>query len=207
MNYSEIKTLAYAYADRSDTESLDRYDDFLRITESNLNRKLKTLDSNTSQTTAVAAATSEVTLPADFGGVRRLYHVDTNDVKHNFKLAPPHMVDQEFRIKQYRPAPTDYFYAVGDGVLSLSHEFEDGDLILEYYRKVPPLTSVATTNWMSDDFPDAYVFGVRAEIGALVKNMQSAGEWEGRMEKVISEMVADDKERRWSGEPMRMRTE
>jgi hypothetical protein len=41
MNYNSLKTLAYAYADRQDQEALDRYDDFLRITETRIDKTLK----------------------------------------------------------------------------------------------------------------------------------------------------------------------
>lgn len=207
MNYTEIKTLAYAYADRQDTDSLDRYDDFLRITESKLNRKLKTLDNGTAQVTAPAVPTSSVPLPDAFGGIRRIVYTDANGKDHNFKQAPEHMVDEEFRIKEYRDLPTDLFYAVTPSTIEFSHEFSDGSIAVYYYRRVVPLTSLAPNNWVSDDFPDAYAFSVRAEIGAFVKNMQSAADWEARFEKIVEEMVADDKDRRWSGEPLQMRTQ
>ena len=207
MNYTEIKTLAYAYADREDTDSLDRYDDFLRIAESNINRKLKTLDSATQDVTAIVAPLAFISKPADFGGVRRIIYVDANSVKHTMKYVPEHVREDEFKIEAYRSLPSDIYYAQGTEDITFSHTFEDGEIRMSYYRKVPQLTSGSPTNWVGDDFPDAYVFGVRAEIAAFVKNMQSAADWEARMEKVISEIVAEDSERRWSGEPMQMRTQ
>ena len=79
--------------------------------------------------------------------------------------------------------------------------------MLDYYRKVPDLKSGAPNNWVSDDYPDLYIFGVRMEIAAFVKNMESQVLWEGRFDKIIAEMVEEDDDIRWSGEPMQMRTQ
>lgn len=209
MNYTEVKTSAYEYADRSnDVDAVARYDDFLRFVESYMNRKFKTLDTATTDSTPLVSTISQIITPADFGGVRHIVYTDASGEEHTMKMSTPQKVMDMRNVTEQPTLPTDIYYSVGNGTINFSRDFEaaTGSIDLHYYRKVSELNSVDTTNWVSTGFPDAYVFGVISEISAFVKDGDSASAWLGRLDKVIEEIIQEDTDRRWGGEPLQMRT-
>lgn len=210
MNYTEIKTLAYAYADRDDAETQARYDDFLKLVESKVNRAMKVREASDSKTYdfSLLASSNELDLPVDYGGMRNIFYFDGQEIP--MKLASPSRVSTSRKESENFTMPFDILYYIEGEKINCSYELGQGgteSVIMSYYKKAPPLTSGAANNWLSDDYPDVYTFGVRAEIAAFVKNMKSAAEWEARMEKAIGEIVTADVDERWGGDVLQMRTE
>jgi hypothetical protein len=59
---------------------------------------------------------------------------------------------------------------------------------LTYTVKVPALTSTANNNWMMTKHPDAYLYGVLAEMSALIKDAESAKAYWTLMYQVMDEI-------------------
>ena len=76
---------------------------------------------------------------------------------------------------------------------------------IAYYRKLPALTSTDSHNWISDDNPDVYVFGLMVEISSFVKDAEAARLWDSRFITSVKEVSMDDAVDRWSGTPLSMR--
>ena len=196
MNYTEITGLALEYADRQDAEVVNNMDNFLKVVESKVNRKLKDMEAETTIAIPCVSGTFLYDLPTDYAGMRDL----ENENGETFHLRTPEQIDSLSDMSS-----ADRFYSVVGGKLQIYKSFT-GDLTMTYFPKVPALTSTETTNWLSDYAPDAYIFGLLVEINAFVKDKETAASWDGRFMTVLNEINIDSAFKRWSGPPMQMRT-
>ena len=71
---------------------------------------------------------------------------------------------------------------------------------LVYYLKVPALTGSAPTNWLMTNHPDAYLYGVLAELSAHTKDQAGAQSWLQAMYGVIDEIKVASNRDKYSGD-------
>jgi len=206
MNYTEIQALAYGYLDRTDVETTARYDDFLRIVEAKVNRVLKTLKMTSRVTITTDINTDYYGLPDDFEGIR---DIQINGGKDNNKVVtveyrtPPQI--NELSNITYPGAGIYYSLIVNQ--LQIAPPQDAKVLELVYYKKVPPLSLTTLTNWLGDDNPDCYVFGLCTEIAAFTKDGEAAQIWDSRFKEALSEIENNDQDVRWgSGSALVIRT-
>ena len=212
MNYTGITDTAYALADRGDADTLAQKDNFLRLVESKINHKLQVMEKEAPLSIAVIAGTKNYPLPADYGSLRSIEWV-SGDRHVPMSLITPELHDDI--IDQPTLAVTTNLYShpfIGyvikeDRRIYVTQDLQQGDIKGTYLQRVPELTSGAPNNWVSDDFPDAYIFGMVAEIKAFSKNNEGFVLWDGRFKEALSDIEDDDAHQKWSGTPMRMRTE
>jgi hypothetical protein len=194
MNYSEITALALSYADRSDTTVSDRMDDFLKIVEARINRKLKTDDMTLRHTITITSAV-RYTLPTDFAGARDVQYVNGSARTTMVYATPEFMTgisDESDLNKKY--------YTIINGEIEINQGLTVGeDIEIVYYQRVPALTSLATTNWVSNYNPDCYTFGLMVEIMAFLKDAVAKELWDVRFKESLEDMKQVDLENRWSG--------
>ncbi len=198
MNYSEIQSLAYGYLDRADVEATVRYDDFLRIVEGKINRVLKTLKMTSRVTITTDINEEYYGLPEDFEGIR---DIQINGVEDNSRV-----VTVEYRTpsQMNELANNTYpgrgiYYSLIANQLQIAPPQDNKVLELVYYKKVPALSSLTLTNWLGDDNPDCYVFGVCTEIAAFTKDGEAAKIWDSRFKEALSEIKNNDQDVRWGG--------
>lgn len=59
-----------------------------------------------------------------------------------------------------------------------------------YYQKIPTITGANTdSNWLLLTYPDAYEFGVIAELFALGRNLEGAQLWKARRDETLAEII------------------
>ena len=201
MNYSDIKDLALSYSDREDAEVSNRIDNFLRIVEARINRFLQ-VRKMASRVVLVTDENQEYYgLPNDFNGLRDIEIRASLDstTRTTLKYLNP---------EQLNAVNEDYdgiYYAIIGDQLLIRPAQENKILELIYYQKVPALSSTDTTNWLSDDYPDAYVFGILVEISAFVKDVEATQMWEQRFSAALGAIENTDSRNRWSGVSLEMR--
>jgi hypothetical protein len=208
MNYTEIKDLALGYADRTDPATVNQIENFLKIIESRVNKKLKTqkMGSVTSQPCVVDQII--YSLPTDFAGLRDVKIVD-GDSKKTLSLATPEhltlLQDDPNSIIVDPSLDNGYYAIIADKINIYPTQKDTASLDLVYYKKVPSLNSVDTTNWLAENHPDCYVFGLVVEISAFVKDSVAKDLWEARFKESMLDLHLDDSRSRWSGPPMQVR--
>ena len=206
MDYDKIKTVAYAYADRSDVATTDRYDDFLRIVEAKVNRVLKTLKMTNRATLPTQEGKNYYGLPSDFEGIRDLQINDPEGESAvvTLQYLTPEQLNEEAN-SIYKSDQT--YYSIITDQLHIYPARQDSIIEMVYYKKVPQINDTTTTNWLSDENPDVYVFGVLVEIFAFVKDPESSMLWSSRYEQALGEIKNNDLDIRWNnGTPLRIRT-
>lgn len=206
MNYTEIVDLALSFADREDTEVTSRIDQFLLMVESRINRKLKVSDMSTRSVvdlTTTAPDQEYFQLPDDFGGLRDIEVNSASGGKRRTLayLNPEQMNNRASAAQEGRNGPKIYYTIVARQIQIYPPQ-QDGFLEIVYYQRIMPLTPTDPNNWISDETPDAYIFGLLTEISSYTKDADAFAIWKGRFDEALDELSLDDSEMRWSGSPL-----
>lgn len=202
MTYTEIIALAKSYADRFDTEVADNMDGFMRIVESRINRYLKTQKMSARLAITVVTDQELYDLPADFDGLRSIEVTATSGDSVTPKFFTPEQINNRVESTNNGIA-----YSIIANQLQIQPAQSDATIELVYYQTLLPLTSTVATNWLGDDYPDCYVFGLLVEINSFVKDPITATAWDARFKESREEIDLNDQLSRWSGTPLQIKAE
>lgn len=203
MNYYDIKDMALSYADREDAEITSRIDNFLKIVEVRMNKELEMREMSARLRLRTSVAFEYYGLPADFRGIRNIKVRDS----------PTSTAEATLRYKnpeQMNAVSTNddgIYYNIEGDQLRIKPKQDDKILEISYYQKVPALTSAtaSNTNWVSDSYPDCYIFGLLVEIHSFTKDKESAAMWDQRFKDSMNGMTSLDWATRWGGTPLEVR--
>lgn len=205
MNYSEIIDMALSYADREDDEVISRMDKFLLITEASINKKLKVADMSARATIDLTTADTDqeiFAMPTDFGGLRSIKIVGAE--QRTLTYVNPEQLSNRKSAGSNGLYYERIYYNIVAKELHLYPPQNIGSLEITYYQKVDPLTSSNPNNWISDDNPECYIFGLLTEITAFAKDVDAFKIWKARFLECIVDIKLDDAETRWSGTALQM---
>lgn len=203
MNYDQIINLALSYADRTDSDIVNRMGDFVSIVESRINRAIRVNQMATRSLVIMGDGQEYFGLPEGFAGIRDI-EVRDNDAKSGVTaqyLNPEQMNNINLTDNN------SIFYTIIANQLQLYPVQTDKILEIVYYKRLEGINETSDTNWLSDRYPDCYVFGLIVEIEAFVKNAAGADLWNQRFEGAIAEISHEDQIDRWSGTPLTIKAE
>jgi len=186
LNYTEIVDAAIAYSMRTDPETRDMMPIFLKIVESRLNRSLHVGKMHHRAVINVQENQTYYGLPADFLAIRDIQIKDGATLHY---VAPDAM----------NAAEKDDIYTLIADQLQI-HPARQGDVIeMVYSKKLTELSDRDVTNWVSELYPDLYIFGLLVEINAFAKDGPSGEIWNSRFNSAIGSVQLNDDMNRWSG--------
>lgn len=199
MNRSEIVTAAQSYTDRYDEELVGAIPAFLSVVESKVNTSLKTGAQSVRAQIPVVADQEYYALPCDFGGFRDIELVRGGVGSNGFGGNTLTYASPEFMNGAKVQNGLRGYYTIVANQLQIKPAV-DGDLIeIVYYQKVSSLKNDTDSNWLSEDHPDAYIFGVCTEIAAFAKDDAGYVGYDMRFKESINNIIVDDQATRWSG--------
>lgn len=180
-SYSELNTEVALWMGRSDLTS--RIPVGIRLCEAKINRKLRTLDMETKN--AAFSITGEfVPVPIDFGTVKTFYITSTSA-----RSALEFMGDDQMTNLFTSGTGQPKYYNISGGNFRFA-KIPDTTYTatLLYTVKVPNLTSTASSNWLLEKHPDAYLYGTLAEMCALAKDGDASKAYRDAMYAVLEEI-------------------
>lgn len=206
MNYSDVVALALSYADRQDDEVVDRIDNFLLVVESRINRKLKTKDMTVRSRVTLTEGEEYYALPDDFAGTKDAEYLASGD--SSVRLTAQYVSPEQMNNYSTKLSAGDYTYSKVYYTI-VANQFQilpakAGLFEIVYYQKLPNLKTV-TTNWLSEAFPDCYLFGLMVEINAFIKDAQASALWEDRFAMALEEIETDDNRQKSGGTALQTR--
>jgi len=198
MNYTEVTDLALGYSDRADnTEVVAKIDLFLRVVEARINRRLETLKMSALSTTPIVTAQEFYALPTDFLSMRSIDLVSTTTASSRVTL--DYINPEQMANAINNSSAGDFYTIISDTIQIYQVPDNTHKLSINYYKRLPALTSIATTNWLADSSPDCYVFGLLVEINAFVKDAEAKAIWDERFMQSIEEIITQNSKSTWSG--------
>jgi len=213
MNYKQVKEAAQSYVDRYDQELVGAIPGFTKVVESKINTALKTGEQSVRAQIWLERDKEYYGLPSDWGGFRDVELVErgSNSIKQGTGYHPiggmtliyvnPEQMNGTSRRERQR------YYTVIANQIQVAPPTDNQILEVVYYQTVPPLTADSDSNWLSDKHPDAYIFGLCAEICAFAKDAVGYELYQGRFIDSLMGIAQDDQVTRWSGPSLRTYTD
>lgn len=128
----------------------------------------------------VAAIPDAITLAE--GRLSRLLRVWEMECRTTTPLTPTNVAKEELG---YYALPDDW-----GGHRSVTRTSES--LLILYWRRLPALSDVNTSNWLLLKHPGAYLYGSVMELSKFAKSQEEAATWEAKFNAVISEIAESD---------------
>lgn len=195
--YNDLQSAVASWLARTDLTSV--IPDFITLAEARINRALRVREMITEATGSVSAATLSV--PSDFVETFTL----TLDTEDDRPLEYRPAEDSQLRVAGTISGQPIWFTVIGSNFHFYPTPDGTYSYTLEYYAKVPALSSTLTTNWLLTKAPDLYLFGSLAEASAYLHEEEREAYWSAKFNAVKAALNgAENRTKRTSG-PIRMR--
>jgi hypothetical protein len=213
MNYKQVKDAAQSYVDRYDQELVNAIPGFTKVVESKINTALKTGEQSVRAQIWLERGNEYYGLPSDWGGFRdvELVNQESGSTSRGYAPSPaggmtliyvnPEQMNGTSRRERQR------YYTVIANQIQIAPPADNQVLEVVYYQTVPPLAEDKDTNWLTNKHPDAYIFGLCAEICAFAKDAIGYELYKGRFVDSLMGIAQDDQVTRWSGPSLRTYTD
>lgn len=159
MNFSQVNDSIRAFLNKPEAEGY--FPRFFEMAEAEMNRRLDCQAMDDVAPITISAETTPV--PCDFAGVKA------------FRLATSPLTKLEYRRPDafdetmgYEPASPRYYTIVGDSFLFAPVPSTAVQARLRYRKRLAPLCAANISNWVSDKFPDVYIYGVLKHAGIFL---------------------------------------
>ena len=189
-NFTDLKASIADFLNRSDLT--DVIPDFIKLTESDLNRQLRTREM--SVRTRAPLDSQYLKLPEDYLGMR------------NIELVTDPVTVLEYRNLQNLDAHRasdatgkPLFYSIMQNNIEFA-PVPDSEYTLEivYYQSLPALAD-NTTNWLLDAHPDIYLYGSLMQSAPYLQADERIGVWAGKFQQILEQLKTSDEKARFSG--------
>jgi len=184
MTYDELKTQVASYLNRGDLTS--QMDIFISLTESDINKKIKHQDMM-KRAVAKADSTSQyMQLPADW---INCINIELNTADHKVLMQQSIESLDLKRMSINNTKGTPQYYAISDDAIELCPTPDkDYELQLTYYADVPALSSTNTTNFVSTNYPDIYIYGCCKHASIYLMEDERIKLFENLFDKALEEV-------------------
>lgn len=184
---------------RSDSSLTNRVTDFIALAEAKFNRKLRTRDQETHNSSFVVAA-QYVSLPTDFKELRSI-HIsgDTGGTLDFMDLQ-----DMSNRYPFSNTGVPKFFCITGSSFRFAPRPAGSYTAVVDYYAAITPLSNAAPTNWLLTAHPDAYLYGALLEAAPYMKNQADLSTWAAMFKAVMVDIQSSDEDSKYAG-PLMMR--
>jgi len=203
MDYTEIVNLALSYSDREDAEVEERMDDFLKIVEARINRKLQVQRMSVRTLITTKIGQEYYGLPVDFGGLRDI-EIRPVDSESGGRSTLKYMSPEQMNSYSGSNGTNIYYTIIANQIQIMGPQ---DNMILEivYYKYLTKLSLATPENWASIYNPDLYTFGLLVEISSFAKDAVAKELWDARFKEALAEIKDDDQDTRWSGTALEIR--
>lgn len=192
-SYDSLLALIPRWLDRDDLG--ERIADFVALTEARLNRVIRSLSMEVRDTWVVSDGAYD--LPNDFRMLRSL-HISGSPNLPLLAMAPSGQTESFSGMEG-----TPRAYSISNRTLILSPPPDEAvTLSAIYYRRIPPLTDSAQTNWLISEHPDVYVWGTLQQAAIYIRDPEAIGTAGEMLDQAIEEVKAASRRDRWGAAPL-----
>lgn len=182
-DYLDLRTAVVEMV--GDADIVDVFDRLTKLAEARFNRDLRTRFQVSQVTLTVAEGVAA--LPGDFAEAIGVYDAQGREY-----------IGQTLQMQRAGRS----YYSLDSALL----RGPDGDVTLEYYAKIPTLTDrMEASNWLLEQYPDAYLYGVSVEAAKYRRDVDGARALEAMREMAVSDIRADDSRARYSRARVRVK--
>ena len=202
-NYTELKTAIANWLNRSDLTS-EISDDFIKLTEADLNSKLRIRKMVTQASFTIDSETEA--LPTGFLQVRDMY-ILSGSTKYPLRYMTPSQMDQ-VKGTSTTGVPSSYTI-LGDTFRFMPKPDSNYTAYVNYYKSFDALSSTNTTSYILTYHPSIYLYGSLFHAANFLGgiNPQQVQTWQQMYATSLERLEQNDREDQFSGSPLQMRGE
>jgi len=200
--YTELKTSLANWLNRSDLTT-EIGDDFIKLTEADLNSKLRVRSMIAQVNITVDAETAA--LPTDFLQIRNFY-ILSGQTKTPLVYTTPASMDTTSGTST-TGLPTT-FTILGDTLRFSPKPDATYTAVMNYFKKFPALSSTNATNYILASHPAIYLYGSLFHAANFLGgiNPQQVQTWQQMYGTALERLELNDREDEYNGSPLQVRT-
>jgi len=202
-SYSELKSSVANWLNRSDLTT-EIQDDFIKLTEADINSKLR-IRSMIAQASITIDAETE-NLPAGFLQIRDFY-ILSGATKIPLRYVTPSQMDQ-LRGTSVTGCPSAYTI-LGDTLRFMPKPDASYSGILNYYKTFDALSDSNTSNFILSSHPAIYLYGSLFHASNFLGGIdpKQVSVWQSMYATALERLELNDREDQFSGSPLQIRSE
>lgn len=195
-DYSTLRDEWENRLDRDDLTAL--FPQFVQMAEAFMRKHLRVLDQET--TTSLTASAELVALPTDCLSIRSVHIEGSPSPDYALRGMSPAALAHEFNGIS---AAVPVAYAQINGFLKLAPPPSSSvTLSVIYIARFNPLTETITTNWILDDHPDVYFYGVLAQACDHIRDDAGFARYWAAFTSAVSDLRRARTNDRWGSAPL-----
>ena len=200
--YTTLKASIANWLNRSDLTA-EIQDDFIKLTEADLNSKLRVRSMISQVNITVNAET--VALPTDFLQIRNFY-ILSGQTKTPLVYTTPSSMDTTSGTSTTGKPTT--FTILGDTLRFSPKPDATYTAVMNYFRKFPALSSTVSTNFILENHPAIYLYGSLFHAANFLGgiNPQQIQTWQQMFATALERLELNDREDEYNGSPLQVRT-
>ena len=201
-SYTTLKASIANWLNRSDLTS-EIQDDFIKLTEADLNSKLRVRSMITQANITIDAETAS--LPTDFLQIRNFY-ILSGQTKTPLVYTTPASMDTTSGTST-TGLPTT-FTILGDTLRFSPKPDATYTAVMNYFKKFPALSSTNATNYILASHPAIYLYGSLFHAANFLGgiNPQQVSTWQQMYATAMERLELNDREDEYNGSPLQVRT-
>ena len=201
--YTELKSAIANWLNRSDLTS-EISDDFIILTEADLNAKLRIRQMHDQATITIDSETESV--PTGFLQVRDFY-ILSNGQKFPMTFISPAQMDS-VKASSTTGVPTSYTI-LGSTFRFAPRPDSTYTGILNFYKKFTALSSQNTSNYILTDHPAVYLYGSLFHAANFLGGFDpnQVQQWSQMYQTALERIELNDREDSYSGSPLQIRSD
>ena len=200
--YTTLKASIANWLNRSDLTT-EIQDDFIKLTEADLNSKLRVRSMIAQVNITVNAETAD--LPTDFLQIRNFY-ILSGQTKTPLVYTTPSSMDTTSGTST-TGLPTT-FTILGDTLRFSPKPDATYTVVMNYFKKFPALSSTVSTNFILENHPAIYLYGSLFHAANFLGgiNPQQIQTWQQMFATALERLELNDREDEYNGSPLQVRT-
>ena len=200
--YTTLKASIANWLNRSDLTA-EIQDDFIKLTEADLNSKLRVRSMIAQVNITVNAETAA--LPTDFLQIRNFY-ILSGQTKTPLVYTTPSSMDTTSGTST-TGLPTT-FTILGDTLRFSPKPDATYTAVMNYFKKFPALSSTVATNFILENHPAIYLYGSLFHAANFLGgiNPQQIQTWQQMFATALERLELNDREDEYNGSPLQVRT-
>ena len=183
------------YMEDDGTEFSDAVDGFIDVAELKLSRDLAVPAFRKRQTSSLTQSDPFLTLPTDLITLEYLQTVSSN-VRTNLLLKSDEFMQEYWPNRTSTGTPKYYGYFDNSTIYVAPTPSANTSVEISYRRRLPALSSSATSNWLSTDAYDALLYACLVEASIYNRNDKTLGYYTQLYQKAVQDVNKEGVNRR-----------
>jgi hypothetical protein len=192
-NYKALQSTVADWLDRDDLGA--KIPTFITLAEAMFNRELRSKEMEKTVTGAVSSEDAE--LPTDYLAMRAIYEEGSPD--RPLKGTSP---TSERLVSDGTPGQPQWYALVSGGIRLIPPPASTILLTMDYFGRIPSLSSSQPSNWLLDKHPDAYLYGALYMAEAHLDNATRAAQWKSLVDEVLAKLNRSSRNDRYGAGPL-----